>query len=206
MELLLATTNSGKAREFALLLSGCCTDLQLHTLDELAVANEVQENGQTFRANARIKALHVSCLTGMLTVADDSGLVVRALNGAPGVHSARYAGNTATDGANVDKLLCAMAGIADRRARFVTCLCLALAGDVVAEFRGQVAGVILDHPVGAGGFGYDPVFFYPPLAKSFAELSATEKNRVSHRAMAARRLRDFFMVYPSVSIMTENKV
>ncbi len=196
MDLLLATANRGKAGEFAALLGAVGAGWRLLTLADLGIAATARETGATFRENARIKALHYSRLAGgRLTLADDSGLEVAALGGAPGVRSARYAGEGAPDRAHVDKLLAALAGETDRRAAFTVWLHLARAGETVAEFHGRAAGTILDRPRGEGGFGYDPVFYYPPLGKSFAELEASEKNRVSHRARAVSRLSDFLAGY-----------
>lgn len=191
--LLLATRNRGKKREIEGFLRDGGLDLQLLALDEAGADGEVEESGATFAANARLKADFYSRLTGLDTLGDDSGLQVVALGGRPGVLSARYAGAGAGDGARLDKLLGEMAGLDDRRARFVSAVCLSRAGVPLAEFSGAADGVILREGRGSGGFGYDPVFFYPPLGRTFAELTLAEKNRVSHRARALERVREFIL-------------
>ena len=134
--------------------------------------------------------MHASAISGEAVCADDSGLVVPALGGEPGVRSARYAGPDATDAQNIANLLAAMAGKKneDRAAYFVCVLAVARKGNALAMISNRVAGFILETPRGSGGFGYDPVFYFPPLNKSFAELSNTEKNLHSHRGKAFRRL------------------
>lgn len=189
--LLLATRNPGKKSEIAGFLRSGGLELELLSLDEAAAGGEVEESGATFAANARLKADFYSRQTGLDTLGDDSGLEVAALGGRPGVLSARYAGAGAGDDARLDKLLGEMAGLDDRRARFVSAVCLSRAGVPLAEFSGAADGVILRERRGSGGFGYDPVFFYPPLGRTFAELTLAEKNRVSHRARALERLREF---------------
>jgi len=186
----LATSNRGKATELATLLAQAGLRLRLSTQAELGV-EAPQETGQTFVENALLKARHAARATGLPAIADDSGLAVAALDGAPGVHSARYAGEAADDGANVAKLLRAMSTVpAPRDARF-HCVLVALeqADDPAPLIASATwAGEIADAPRGTGGFGYDPVFVDPSLGRSAAELSAAEKNRVSHRGLALRRL------------------
>ncbi len=191
-DLLLATRNRGKAREIGAFL-GAGAGLRLLTLDDLGIAEDVAETGSTFAENARLKAGHYSRLSGLDTLGDDSGLEVRALGGRPGVLSARYAGEGAGDGERIARLLGEMADADDRRARFVSAVCLARAGAVLAAFIGTAEGEILRAGRGANGFGYDPVFLYPPLGRTFAELSLEEKNRVSHRSRALAQAREFIL-------------
>jgi len=183
--LLVATGNAGKAREFRDLLP---PDVEVLTLKDLGLPSPV-EDGDTFEANARIKALAAARAAGVLTLADDSGIVVDALDGAPGIHSAYYAGVGAGDAANRARLLADLAAIpgADRSARFVAVLVLARPDGVVAEARGEVAGSVATSERGEGGFGYDPIFALPD-GRTIAELPAAEKNAVSHRAIAARQM------------------
>jgi len=147
----------------------------------------------TFAENAAGKALHYSRFTDQLVVADDSGLVVPALDGAPGVHSARYAGPNATDADRVAKLIDAMRGRegGERKAHFVCVIAVAYGGAARAVVSAQADGVLLDRPRGGCGFGYDPVFFFPPLGKTFAEISREEKNLHSHRGIAFRKAMEF---------------
>ena len=187
---LIATSNSGKLRDFAGAAAGHgVTFAALPDFDRLPA---VVEDGATFEANARKKAEHYSRFApGEIVLADDSGLEVFALSGAPGVHSARYASNSlegnADDHANNARLLRELAGIADRRARFVCVIATARDGDTLATFRGEAEGRILEAPCGSGGFGYDPLFFLPALGKTFAELNPEEKAAVSHRGAAFRK-------------------
>jgi XTP/dITP diphosphohydrolase len=152
-----------------------------------------EESAPTFAENAAGKALHFSRFQNGLIFADDSGLVVPALGGAPGVLSARYAGPAARPAERNTKLLDALRGIrdADRRAYFVCAIALAEHGQPIAIVTGRVDGEILESPRGAGGFGYDPLFYFPFLKKGFAELSTTEKNEFSHRGQAFRRVLAF---------------
>lgn len=196
--LVLASGNPGKAKEFARLLGG---RFVVRTLPDGVTLPE--ETGQTFAENARLKATAVfEALGGSSAVlADDSGLEVAALGGSPGVFSARYAGEGATDEENVAKLLQELGGVEDRRARFVCCLCLVLpepetggagpgAGRRVLEVQGIAPGVITDRPRGRDGFGYDPVFRPCGWDITLAEAKPADKDRVSHRGAAARALLD----------------
>jgi len=192
-DLLLATRNQGKKCEMEGFLRSGSLPVRLLSLADVNVREEVDEAGETFAANARLKADFYSRLTAMDTLADDSGLEVLAMNGRPGVRSARYAGAGAGDGARIRKLLDEMKGIADRRARFVSAVCISRAGLPLAQFRGEVEGEILREKRGEGGFGYDPLFLYPPLGRTFAELPLAEKNRVSHRARALEQAREFIL-------------
>jgi len=186
--LLLATRNSHKTREFAEILGAGFT---VHDLVDAVELPEVEETGLTFEANAILKAIEASKIFQGLVVADDSGLEVDALNGAPGIYSARYAGERATDAANVAKLLSELTerdpGL--HSARFRCSLALAQAGTLLETFDGVVEGIIVDAPRGRGGFGYDPVFQPRGFDQTFGELSPVEKNRISHRAQAIRALR-----------------
>lgn len=200
IRLFLASSNPGKLKEFrglaASAAGGASIDLQL--LPRFSQLPVFEESAPTFGENAAGKALHYSRFSETPVIADDSGLVVDALGGAPGVYSARYAGPNASNAERVDKLLAEMRACEskDRRARFVCVLALALRGRVLGVFSDAVEGEILQAPRGTGGFGYDPVFFYPQAGKSFAELSAEEKNRYSHRAKAFHRLADFLASSP----------
>ncbi len=165
----------------------------MQSLADANIAEEVSESEDTFAGNARLKADFYSRLTGRDTLGDDSGLEVAALGGRPGVRSARYAGEGASDEARMQKLLAEMQDVGDRRARFVSAVCLSRNGSPLASFVGEVEGEILREKRGAGGFGYDPLFFYPPLGKTFAELPVAEKNRFSHRARALAQVRDFIL-------------
>jgi XTP/dITP diphosphohydrolase len=195
----IATSNAGKLRDFA----GAARSpwVEILALPNFASIPEAAEDGATFEANARKKAEHYSrYLPGELVLADDSGLEVDALGGAPGVHSARYAamdastatGNS-TDDANNARLLRELAAVApeQRTARFVCVLAAARDGATVAVFRGEACGVLLDAARGRHGFGYDPLFFFPALNRTFAELEPEEKVLYSHRGAAFRRFLDW---------------
>jgi len=192
--LFLASSNAGKLTEFRALaatLAGVSLHLQL--LPGFSNVPAFEESAPTFGENAAGKALYYSRVVDSPVIADDSGLVVDVLGAAPGVYSARYAGPNASSAERIHKLLAEMraSGSTDRRARFVCVIALALAGRMVAVFSDSAEGEILESGRGAGGFGYDPVFFFPPAGKSFAEMSAEEKNRHSHRAKAFHKLADF---------------
>lgn len=186
--LLLASGNPGKLNEYEILAAGRRIELQL--LPGFAALAEFAEDAPTFAENAAGKALYYSEHADDLVFADDSGLVVPALGGAPGVLSARYAGPGASSEQRNTKLLDAMYGKsgAERAAYFVCVIALALRGRCLAVVSGKVDGEILERPRGTGGFGYDPVFYLLELGKSFAELNAEEKNQRSHRGKAFRRL------------------
>ena len=191
--LLLATRNPGKKREIEDFFRAGGMTMPLLSLAELALSADIEESAATFAGNARLKADFFSRLTGLDTLGDDSGLEVAALGGRPGVFSARYAGAGASDDDRIGKLLVEMENRADRRARFVSAVCLSRGGSPLAEFSGEVAGEILFSKRGEGGFGYDPVFLYPPLAKTFAELPLEIKNGISHRARALEQARSFIL-------------
>jgi XTP/dITP diphosphohydrolase len=185
----LATSNRGKVAELSALLAEAGLDVEVTAQSELGVTAP-PETATTFVENALLKARHASLVTGLPAIADDSGLVVPALGGAPGVRSARFAGDDADDAANVAKLLTALADEPDRSAQF-HCVLVALdyPDDPAPSIAtGTWAGEIARAPKGAGGFGYDPVFFDPALQRMAAELARAEKNRVSHRGAALRTL------------------
>jgi XTP/dITP diphosphohydrolase len=200
IRLFLASSNNGKLKEFHALAAkvphGFLLDLQL--LPNFSSVPAFEEDAPTFGENAAGKALYYSRISDLPVIADDSGLIVDALGSAPGVHSARYAGPNASSEERIEKLLSEMraSGSKDRRARFVCVIALARAGRVSAVFSDSVEGEILQNPRGSEGFGYDPVFFFPPEGKCFAEMSADEKNRYSHRAKAFRKLVDFLATSP----------
>jgi XTP/dITP diphosphohydrolase len=187
-KLIVASGNPGKLREYRVLAAGQALDLDL--LPGFAGIPEFPEDAPTFAENAVGKALYYSKHSDELVFADDSGLVVPALDGAPGVLSARYAGPGASSEQRNTKLLAALCGKTgeERVAFFVCVIALAQQGHCLAVVSAKVDGEILETPSGSGGFGYDPVFYFPPLAKSFAELTAEEKNQHSHRGKAFRRL------------------
>lgn len=187
-KLYLASGNSGKLREFQILAAGHALELEL--LPEYATLPEFEEAAPTFAENAVGKALYYSKHCDGMVFADDSGLVVPALSGAPGVLSARYAGRGASSEQRNKKLLGALRGKMGgaRAAYFVCVIAVAQRGRANAVISAKVDGEILQEPRGSGGFGYDPVFYFPALGKAFAELSAEEKNRQSHRGKAFRRL------------------
>ncbi len=189
-ELLVATANQGKIREIADYLSDTIPGLTLFSPSDLGITESPEERGSSFLENSIQKALYYSGLRqDMLTIADDSGLEVTSLNGLPGVRSARYSGPGSNDKKNINKLLNDISSKTDRTARFVSVISLALNGSLIESFRGEVHGIIIDDKRGENGFGYDPVFFYPPFEKTFAELHSGEKNRISHRAAALNKLR-----------------
>jgi XTP/dITP diphosphohydrolase len=181
-----ATGNTGKLKEFQLAAKGTGIDVAL--LPGFRSFPECEEDGATFAENAAIKARHYAPHAAGLLFADDSGLVVDALDGAPGVRSARFAGPGANDERNNRLLLERLHGVRHRAARFVCVIALAQGGEVRGLFEGSVEGVILEEPSGAGGFGYDPLFYYPPFGCTFGQASEERKLEVSHRGHAFRAL------------------
>jgi XTP/dITP diphosphohydrolase len=189
MVIVLATTNRKKVREMKRMFAGC--DIEFLALEAFPGCPEVVEDGRTFRANALKKAISVSNSTGYAALADDSGLEVDALGGAPGVFSARYAGENADDNRNMKKVLREMKHINNkdsRRARFKCCIALVLQDGRRKTFTGSVEGIIGEKPKGANGFGYDPIFFPVGHDRSFAEMADSEKDAISHRGRAIRKL------------------
>lgn len=193
-EILVATTNPGKVRELGAMLGA---DVEWRSLADFPGIAEVVEDGATFAANARKKATEYAGATGLWTLADDSGLVVDALDGAPGVKSARFSGErpagddrSLLDHRNMVKVLELLQGVPreKRTARFVCCLCLASPEKILIETEGTLEGLIAEREVGTNGFGYDPIFFVPHLGKTAAQLTAEEKNAISHRGNAIGNL------------------
>lgn len=194
LKLLVATTNVKKLQELKDLLADL--DLELVFLRDFQT-REVEETGKTFEENAALKALGYAQQTGLLTLAEDSGLSCDALEGAPGVYSARFSGEGKSDSDNNAKLLRVLGVMPDncRGAHYTSVVAVARPGELLKTMRGEVHGVILKEPRGSGGFGYDPLFFYPPYGKTFAEVTAEMKHAVSHRAQALKSVRLFFEDY-----------
>jgi XTP/dITP diphosphohydrolase len=190
-ELLIATTNPGKLREIRRILQG--TPVVIRTLDDFPDVIVPEETGSSFAENARQKALHYAGATGMVTMAEDSGFEVDALNGDPGIYSARYLREDATYDerfADISRRMRECAA-ADRSARFVCALAVAHNGAIVFETTAAVEGLLADRAAGPNGFGYDPIFFYPPYGKTFGEVSDEDKTAVSHRGQAIRAFRTY---------------
>ncbi len=194
-DILVATTNPGKINELTALLGRA---INLVGLDHFKGLDEIQEDGKTFAENARKKATGYAKATGIWTIADDSGLVIDALDGAPGVKSARFSGpklegdkRTLIDHRNIAKVLELLKDIhhEKRSARFVCSLCLASPEKILIETQGTLEGFITDKKIGKNGFGYDPIFFVPALNKTIAQLTAEKKNAISHRGNAIRELK-----------------
>ncbi|MFC4737475.1 XTP/dITP diphosphatase [Bacillus daqingensis] len=188
-EIFIASNNKGKIKEFADFFREYDADVK--SLADLPEAIDVVEDGDTFEANAVKKAEEIGRRFNRAVLADDSGLEVDSLNGAPGIYSARYAGEAKSDEANNAKLLRELDGAADRRARFVCVLALYRPGRETVTVRGTAEGEIGTELHGEGGFGYDPLFYVPGEKRFMAELSREEKNRISHRADAVRKLREY---------------
>jgi len=184
--LVIATHNKGKIEEFKSFFSGF--SITIKGLNDFGPVPEPVEDGKTFEDNAYKKAHFTARALGFPALADDSGLVVEALGGQPGVLSARYAGEGAGDEANIRKLLKAMEAVNDRRAAFECVIAIAVPRGPALIYEGRCEGEITRSPSGKNGFGYDPVFYYQPLGKTFAEMSQEEKNRVSHRGKAMAML------------------
>lgn len=183
IKLVCATKNKGKIAEIKELLAN--TDIKLLSLDDFSPIGDIEETGQTFMDNAVLKAVTTAKLLGLPAMADDSGLIVRALNNAPGVRSARYAGPGAGDLANLQKVLAQMQGVQNRRAAFKCFIAIAKPNGQSITFGGSCEGAIAFEPKGENGFGYDPIFLCGPfLRQTFAQLTNNEKNLISHRAKA----------------------
>lgn len=190
MKIVLASRNKKKKAELQVLLSQYIEGIEILSLDDVGIYGEIEEDGETYEENALIKA-RVAASSGYIGVGDDSGLSVDVLGGAPGVYSARYAGEHGDDEANNILLLENLKGVEDRTARFVcTIACVFPEGDGRENIivRGEVEGQIIDEYRGNGGFGYDPIFYYPPFKKTLAEITPEEKNEVSHRGKAIAAL------------------
>ena len=193
MKIVVATKNAHKVKELSEMLA--LDGLSLVTLSDMGFTGEIEENGSTFAENALIKARTAARLYGLPALADDSGLCVDALDGEPGIYSARYAsadGENASDAANVEKLLEKLKSIpsGERTARFVCAIALVTPDGSEKVVTGACEGVITSEVRGKGGFGYDPVFYYVPYCKTFGEATEEEKNKVSHRANAVRLIRE----------------
>jgi XTP/dITP diphosphohydrolase len=193
VKLYCATTNPGKLLEFRIAASA---GVEIEPLPGIERVPPCEETGVTFEENAIQKACYYGTYCRGYLFAEDSGLEVGALGGAPGVYSARFAGANATDRQNNELLLERLRTVDDRSAKYVCVIALARAGEVVRTFRGEVEGLILDEPRGSGGFGYDPLFFFLPFGSTFAEVSREQKQTVSHRGRAVKELLDYLRSQP----------
>ena len=190
-KLLLATANLGKVKEIKHFLSDL--SVEIFSIKDISSAYIYIETGKTFMENAEGKTLFYSRIWPGLTLGEDSGLEIEALSGDPGVRSARFSGDNATDEKNIEKVLKLLKGVPEekRKARFVSCMVLSRKDKIIHRIKESVSGLILTQKKGTGGFGYDPLFFYPSLNKTFAQLSPEEKNSVSHRGRALEKLKAF---------------
>lgn len=188
--LVIATGNAGKVAEIRELLAGYPVDIKY--LGDFGPLPPVEEDGQTFEANAYKKASFTARVLGLPALADDSGLVVEALEGRPGVYSARYGEPGITDAQRGGRLLAEMEGKQDRRAAFECVISIAVPSGPALTYEGRCEGLISEAPAGENGFGYDPIFYYPPLKKTFAQLDRQTKSTVSHRGRALGEVRDEF--------------
>jgi XTP/dITP diphosphohydrolase len=188
--LVIATRNKGKTIEIKELLKDF--PVKIKNLDDFGPIPHLEEDGDTFDENAYKKASFAARVLGLPALADDSGLVVEALDGAPGIHSARYAGENATDEQKYLKLLEEMEGKSNRKAAFECVISIALPAGPALTYEARCEGLISTEPAGSNGFGYDPVFFYTPLNKTFAQITVEEKNRISHRGKALAELKSEF--------------
>ena len=192
MKIVLASRNKHKIAEWQATLGKYIDGVEILSLDEVGIYGDIVEDGETFEENALIKA-RAAAGSGYVSIGEDSGLAVNALDGAPGVYSARYAGEHGDDRANNEKLLSELADKTDRSAKFV-CTIGCVFPDAPEKghiFRGETEGIIIDEYRGAGGFGYDPLFLYEPMGRTFAELSSEEKNAISHRGRAIELFAEF---------------
>ena len=187
---MIATRNKGKTAEISALLEGF--PVQIKNLDDFGPIPEVEEDGETFEENAYKKASFTARFLGIPALADDSGLMIDALDGAPGVHSARFAGPDATDQERCRKLLTAMQNHDNRDAAFACVISIAVPTGPALTYEGNCHGQLTREPHGENGFGYDPVFYFPPLKKTFAQITREEKSHVSHRGKALREVRHEF--------------
>lgn len=187
-KVIIATKNRGKASEFASLFANY--PVELMTLLDIDGAPDIEENGTTFEENAIIKAEGIRKFIDAIVIADDSGLMVDILDGMPGIYSARYAGEEKSDDANIDKLLKELEGVPleKRTARFFCALAIAIPEQKTITVSGTCEGIILDEKRGNNGFGYDPIFYVPELGRTMAELTQEEKNKISHRTNALKKL------------------
>jgi len=180
--IVIATKNKNKLREFKEILSGA--EIEVKCLDDFGPIPDAVEDGTTFDENAYKKAIHTAKILGLPAIADDSGLCVDALNGEPGVYSARYAGEHATDAENITKLLQKLENEPNRKASFQCVLSIAVPSGPALTYEGKCDGIIIDDPRGNNGFGYDPIFYFEEFEKTFAELTPEQKHSVSHRGKA----------------------
>ena len=187
MKMVLASKNPHKLGEMNAILSQLGVEVVLES--DVGADVDVEETGETFEENARLKAEAVMQATGLPAIADDSGLCVTALGGGPGVYSARYGGEGLTDKDRYELVLDALKGQLDRSAKFVSCICCAFPDGTLLEARGECPGLITYTPRGAGTFGYDPIFLYPEKRKTFAEMEGEEKNAISHRGRALEKFK-----------------
>ena len=190
LTLVIASGNPGKTAEIRDLLAGF--PVHIKNLGDFGPIPAVVEDGKTFEENAYKKASLVSRVLGLPALADDSGLVVEALDGAPGIYSARYAGDDASDIQRCTKLLAEMKGQTNRRAAFECVISIAVPSGAALTYEARCEGLLLETPAGENGFGYDPIFYYPPMKKTFAQLTREQKSRVSHRGKALGELKDEF--------------
>jgi XTP/dITP diphosphohydrolase len=188
--LVIATRNKGKTLEIKDLLKDFPVDIK--NLNDFGPIPHIEEDGETFEENAYKKASFAARILGLPALADDSGLIVDALNNAPGIHSARYAGENATDEQRYLKLLDEMKGKTNRKAAFECVISVAVPTGAALTYEARCEGIISEEPAGSNGFGYDPVFFYPPYQKTFAQITRNEKNRISHRGKALAELKTEF--------------
>ncbi len=188
--LVIATRNKGKTQEIRDLLKGFPVDIR--NLDDFGPIPHIEEDGDSFDENAYKKASFAARILGLPALADDSGLMVEALGNAPGIHSARYAGENATDEQKYLKLLDEMKGKTNRKAAFECVISVAVPTGAALTYEARCEGLITEVPAGSNGFGYDPVFFYPPFQKTFAQITLNEKNRISHRGKSLAELKSEF--------------
>lgn len=197
IKIVFATNNSHKVSEFKSCFAQNGIEAEIITIKETGFDGDLIEDADTFEGNAFIKAKALCDYTGLVSVADDSGLAVDRLGGAPGVYSARYAGEDATDMQNIEKLLSELKDVTpeEKTAKFVCCMCVCRPDGKTLYVTGESKGLIIDELRGDGRFGYDPIFYYEPFDKTFAEMTGEEKNSISHRGKAIEELlkhKDFF--------------
>ena len=190
IDIVIATRNKGKLSEIKQLIKDFPVNIK--SLSDFGTISEIEEDGKTFDENAYKKASLTARMLGIPALSDDSGLVVDALDGAPGVLSARFAGEDATDKQRCEKLLKKMEGITNRKASFECVISIALPTGAALTYEARCEGLITEKPAGSNGFGYDPVFYYPPLSKTFAQLSKEEKGIISHRGKALNEVKAEF--------------
>lgn len=188
MKLLVATNNQGKLKEFNEILGEL--GIQCVSLKDMGISVDVEETGTTFLENALLKAKAIYQIAKIPTISDDSGLMVDALGGEPGVYSARYAGEPSDDDKNMDLLLSKLQGVENRTARFKSVIAAVFSEDNILVSEGECKGIIIDEKRGDNGFGYDPIFYVEALGKTFAQMTDGEKNSLSHRGNAIRNLKE----------------